>query len=158
MDATEVARSLLDPVPAHRTAGLEVRNARDGVGVVAVQVRQEISNVIGSLHSSGLITLIDAAGLAAIVSACPDASMAKGVLPLGSAASLRFLAPARGRLVATCALDDTTRDQLNALFSGVEERVRISTVAEVTDESGKVVCRGTFDWTVRRTAPSPGPR
>ncbi|MBL7257899.1 hypothetical protein [Paractinoplanes lichenicola] len=36
MDVTALARRLLDPIPADRTAGLEMVRAADGVGVVAV--------------------------------------------------------------------------------------------------------------------------
>src|SRR6185369_2065891 len=106
------------------------------------------ANVIGSLHSSGLITLIDAAGLAAIIAAGP-AEM-DGVIPLGSAATLRFLAPARGRLTATCALDAHARDQLTALFARATAKIKIKTMADVRDERGALVCEGSFQWSVRR--------
>ncbi len=88
----------------------------------------ELTNVIGSLHSSGLISLVDAAGLAAIIAACQDTDDFTGVVPLGAAASLEFLAPARGRLVASCALDEATRAALRPVLSGAEARARISTV------------------------------
>src|SRR5215470_4069942 len=105
MDLTDLARRLLDPIPAHRTLGLEVRRAGDGVGEVAADVPAALTNVIGSLHSSGLITLVDAAGLAAIIGAADSADAFAGIVPLGSAAELRFLAPARGWLTATCRLE-----------------------------------------------------
>jgi hypothetical protein len=38
--------------------------SRDGAAEVAVDVLPELFNVIGSMHSSGLIALVDAAGLA----------------------------------------------------------------------------------------------
>jgi acyl-coenzyme A thioesterase PaaI-like protein len=163
MDATGLARSLLDPIPAHRTVGLEVMRAMDGVGVVAVTVRPHLTNVIGSLHSSGLITLIDAAGLAAIIAACPTEQAFDGVVPLGTAASLRFLAPARGRLVATCVLDEHAGQQLTAVLGAAARRARFTTTAVVADETDAVVCEGTFDWSVRRPANAaigtpPGPR
>ncbi len=46
MDATGLARSLLDPIPAHRTIGIEVLRAADGVGVVAVTVLPHLANVV----------------------------------------------------------------------------------------------------------------
>lgn len=152
MDLTGVARSLLGPMPAHRTMGLEVLQAADGVGVVAMRVRPELTDVIGSLHSSGLITLIDAAGLAAIIGAGPSGTSLDGVVPLGSSAAVRFRAPARGRLVATCALDDTARRALAETFAGAA-RVRFSTTAVVAGENGAVVCEGSFDWSVRHVVP-----
>ncbi|GAA1527002.1 hypothetical protein GCM10009827_049920 [Dactylosporangium maewongense] len=150
MDATALARSLLDPIPAHRTVGLEVVRAVNGVGVVTVTAPPALANVIGSLHSSGLVTLADAAGLAAIISACPTPDAVQGVVPLGAAATMRFLAPARGHLTATCRLDPDARETLAEVFIGVANRVRIATTADITDETGVVVCQGTFDWSVRR--------
>ncbi|WP_327009954.1 DUF4442 domain-containing protein [Dactylosporangium sp. NBC_01737] len=152
MDATALARSLLDPIPAHRTVGLEVVRAVNGVGVVAVTAPPALANVIGSLHSSGLVTLVDAAGLAAIISAAPTGDAFHGVVPLGAAATLRFLAPARGHLVATCRLDPDAREALAEVFIGVATRVRITTTTEIADDAGGVVCQGSFDWSVRRPA------
>jgi acyl-coenzyme A thioesterase PaaI-like protein len=152
MDATGLAPALIEPVPAHQTIGIEVLRAADGVGVVAVTVFPHLANVIGSLHSSGLITLIDAASLAAIIAACPTEHAFDGVVPLGTAASLRFLAPARGRLVATCVLDKDAGHQLTAVLHATTPRARFTTAA-VTDETNTVVCQGTFDWSVRRAVP-----
>jgi acyl-coenzyme A thioesterase PaaI-like protein len=118
-----------------------------------VTVPPHLANVIGSLHSSGLITLIDAAGLAAIIAAFPTEQAFDGVVPLGTAASLRFLAPARGRLIATCVLDKGAGDQLTALIHGTTSRARFTTAAAVTGETDTVVCQGTFDWSVRRAVP-----
>ncbi|XVU30242.1 DUF4442 domain-containing protein [Actinoplanes sp. CA-054009] len=152
MDATELARELLDPIPAHRTAGLEVIGASDGVGAVACDPPPGLANVIGSLHSSGLTTLADAAGLAAIIAAVPSPDAFDGVVPLGAAASMRFLAPARGRLTAVCELEMETRQRLKAFYGGVEPRVRLTTTARITDEDGTIVATGSFDWSMRRRA------
>ena len=150
MDMTALARSLLEPIPAHRTAGIEVLRAADGAAEIASQTPQMLTNVIGSLHSGGLIALVDAVGLGAIIAAGPPSGM-DGIVPLGRAASLEFLAPARGRLVATCCLTEEARSALRPLWSGETDRARLSTHAEVTDAKGTVVCRGSFDWSVRRT-------
>ena len=61
MDVTTLARTLIEPVPAHAAAGLEVLRAADGAAQVTLAVQPTLTNVIGSLHSSGLITLADAA-------------------------------------------------------------------------------------------------
>ncbi|MHA5048914.1 DUF4442 domain-containing protein [Streptomyces sp. SD15] len=154
MDMTAVARTLLEPVPAHRTAGIKVLRAADCAAEVALETPQTLTNVIGSLHSGGLITLVDAVGLGAIIAASSDDGDFQGVVPLGRAASLEFLAPARGRLVAACRLSDEARHTLLPLLSGRTDRARLATHAEVTDAAGTVVCRGSFDWSVRRTTPS----
>jgi acyl-coenzyme A thioesterase PaaI-like protein len=149
MDMTALARRLLEPIPAHRTTGIEVLRAVDGTAEIASQTPQTLTNVIGSLHSSGLVALVDAVGLGAIIAASPDSGM-EGIVPLGRAASLEFLAPARGRLVATCCLDEVARSALQPLWSGETDRARLSTNAQVADAKGTVVCRGSFDWSVRR--------
>ena len=65
-------------------------------------VPQGMTNVVGSLHSSGLIALVDATGLAALISAATDEDQLEGVIPLGSVARIEFLAPAHGLLVGRC--------------------------------------------------------
>ncbi|MEV6787332.1 DUF4442 domain-containing protein [Streptomyces sp. NPDC051098] len=151
MDATQLARSLLEPVPAHRTAGLEVLSAADGAAELALTTPEALTNVIGSLHSSGLITLVDPAGLAAMIAAAEKPDEFAGVVPLGAVASMEFLAPARGRLTAGCRLDDQALLALRPVLSGASARARLTTRAEIVDASGEVVCRGRFEWSVRRT-------
>jgi acyl-coenzyme A thioesterase PaaI-like protein len=150
MDVTALARSLIEPVPAHRTAGIEVMRAVDGTSEVALSTPQTMINVIGSLHSSGLMALVDAAGLAAIIAACDTEDEFRGVTPLGAAASLEFRAPARGRLVASCHLDPAARKALRAVLAGDSDRTRITTVADVADSAGVLACRGMFEWSIRR--------
>ncbi|MFD0502572.1 PaaI family thioesterase [Streptomyces chiangmaiensis] len=148
---TALARTLLESVPAHRTARMEVLRAVDGEAVLACETPADLTNVIGSLHSSGLIALLDAAGLGAVIASGPHAEALNRIVPLGTAAALDFLAPARGRLVAACRLDEEARHALYPLWTGETHRARLSTRAEITDAAGTVVCQGTFDWSVRRT-------
>ncbi len=72
------------------------------------------------------------------------------MVPLGATAALEFRAPARGRLVASCRLTPDAREALRPVLSGSQKRARISTVADITDEAHALVCRGTFEWSVRR--------
>ena len=154
MDLTALARSLLEPIPAHRSADIQVRRAIDGTSEVVLVTPPAMTNVIGSLHSSGLITLVDAAGLAAIIAAGDTEDDFHGIVPLGAAASLEFRAPARGRLVASCQLDQDARRALGPVFSGQADRARITTVTDIVDGAGVLVCRGTFQWSVRRRSDS----
>jgi acyl-coenzyme A thioesterase PaaI-like protein len=155
VDATTWARELLDPVPVHRTLGLEVVAAVAGLAEVAIETRPAISNVVGSLHASGLVTLVDAGGLAAIISVAESRSQLKGLLPLGAQASLEFHKPARGRVTGRCALSSDTFAAVRAVMEGQEERVRIKTTTVLTDADAVTVCTGTFGWSIRRLA-SPG--
>lgn len=112
MDVTERARALLEPVPAHRTAGIEVLRAADGAAQVALTTPYVLTNVIGSLHSGGLAALVDAVGPAAIIA-------------------------------------------LRPVLAREKDRAALTTHAEVVDSAGVVVCRGSFDWSVRRTTHAP---
>lgn len=151
MDATRFAEELLQSVPANVTLGLTVLSAVDGRGEVECEVPEAFHNVIGSLHSSGLIGLVDAACLAALISAAADDAELDGIVPLGSNATMRFRQPAHGRLVATCVLTDDAQEGLQSIFGAEVDRVRVTTSAEITDASGEVVCTGSFDWSVKRT-------
>jgi acyl-coenzyme A thioesterase PaaI-like protein len=84
MDVTRLARSLLEPIPAHRLLGITVLRAAGGVGEVALVTSDAMTNVIGALHSSGLVALADAAGLAAVIAASEVADDFDGVVPLGA--------------------------------------------------------------------------
>jgi uncharacterized protein (TIGR00369 family) len=150
MDLTALASSLLQPVPAHRTLGIEVSWSGDGVGEVTMPTPPEMTNVIGSLHSSGLVALVDAAGLAAIIGACSTEADFERILPLGTHASLEFHAPARGHLVASCTLDETATQALHPLLTRTTDRAQLSTHVDVVDARGNLVSRGTFEWSVRR--------
>ncbi|SOD72283.1 acyl-coenzyme A thioesterase PaaI-like protein [Jatrophihabitans sp. GAS493] len=155
MDATRLARDLLESIPANHLFGLRVLRAADGVGEVGVNVSPRSLNVIGALHSSGLVALIDAAGLAAVISVSPDDQQFDNIVPLGSVARLEFLAPACGRLLARCTLSHNDRASLSALYRRDASRVRLTTTAEVTDANGVTVCRGSFTWHIRRVAEPP---
>lgn len=155
MDATALAARLLEPIPANVTCGIEVVRAAEGAAEVALESPAALANVIGSLHASGLVALLDATGLAAIVAAVHDEREFEGVVPLGSAARVEFLRPARGRLIGRCSLSADAHSALRALLAGEHSRARISTRVEIGDRDDLLVCRGSFDWSVRRVGGRP---
>jgi acyl-coenzyme A thioesterase PaaI-like protein len=106
--------------------------------------------VIGSLHSSGLVALADATGLAAIIAAAADEAELQDVVPLGSVAHLQFLAPAHGRLIGPCALAREDDRALRAFLVGDQPTAQVETAVEVLDADEAVVCRGSFTWKIRR--------
>jgi acyl-coenzyme A thioesterase PaaI-like protein len=150
MDLTALAAALLEPVPAHRTFGIRVLEAADARARVGLTVEEPVTNVIGSLHSSGLAALVDATGLAAIIAAAETPGAFQGVLPLGVLAELAFLAPARGDLVGHAALEGPDLAAARAFLGGDEPRGALSTLVEVRDADDDLVCRGRFDWKLRR--------
>lgn len=150
MDCTRLAARLLETVPANRGLGLRVlRAGAQGAEVVLDDVAP-FANVIGALHSSGLIALIDAAGLAAMIGACRSESEFDGITPLGITASVQFLAPARGPLTARCRLEPFEASVLRELLEARVRKEELETCVDVVDADGLVVCRGRFTWKLRR--------
>jgi acyl-coenzyme A thioesterase PaaI-like protein len=154
VDTTRLAASLLDPIPANRAFGIEVLRAEGASAEVGMEVAPRTTNVIGSLHSSGLTALVDAAGLAAVIATARSEAEMAGVVPLGTVARLRFLAPARGRLVASCTIERDDLPALQALLEGETERAQLTTEATVADAAGAIVCLGSFSWKLRRSPPA----
>jgi acyl-coenzyme A thioesterase PaaI-like protein len=151
MDATRLAARLLEPVPANRTFGVRVLSAAGAAAEVELVAAAAFENVIGSLHSSGLVALIDATGLAAMIAAASDESQFEGLTPLGSETHVEFLAPARGRLVGRYALTPESVSALGGVLERRERKAEVTTAVEVCDQSGTVVCRGSFIWKLRRS-------
>jgi acyl-coenzyme A thioesterase PaaI-like protein len=150
MDMTRTAAEMLEPIPANALFGIRVRRAGPDGAEVSLAVAEQASNVIGSLHSSGLVALLDAAGLAAVIGTAADPRQLSGVVPLGSRAEARFRAPARGMLTAHCALAYETQQELVPFWELAADRAQLSTPVVVHDGQGTLVCDGAFTWTLRR--------
>jgi hypothetical protein len=56
--------------------------------------------------------------------------------------------------VASCQLDQDAQVALRPVSSRAD-RARVTTVAGVADAAGMLVCRGTFQWSIRRRSGSP---
>ena len=151
LDSTHLAAQLLEPVPANRSFGIEVLHAAHASAEVCMLVPQGMTNVVGSLHSSGLIALVDATGLAALISAATDEDQLEGVIPLGSVARIEFLAPAHGLLVGRCTVGVDALAAIETIYKRRRNRASLSTEAEIFDSREIMVCRGAFTWSVSRT-------
>ena len=150
MNATALAARLLESVPANRTFGITVENARDAQATVALDLSPELENVIGSLHASGLMALVDATGLAAMISVADDPDQFTGIAPLATDAQISFIAPARGHLRGHCRLDPDDQPGLRELLTRATDRARLTTDVRIQDEEGTTVCRGYMVWKLRR--------
>jgi acyl-coenzyme A thioesterase PaaI-like protein len=149
-DSTRLAAELLDPVPANGTFGVEVLHAASASAEVCMLVPQSFTNAIGTVHSSGLIALVEATGAAAIVAAATDADQLEGITQSGSVARIEFLAPAHGLLIGRCILEVEDLAAIESLFTGREMSGQLMTSVDVFDSSEQLVCRGSFIWTIRR--------
>lgn len=150
MDATALAAHLLESVPANRSFGITVESARDALATVALELKPEHENVIGSLHASGLMALVDATGLAAMISLADSPDQFTGITPLATDAQLSFIAPARGRLRGYCQLDPDDESGLRELLDRATDRTRLTSDVRILDEEGTIVCRGYMVWKLRR--------
>jgi acyl-coenzyme A thioesterase PaaI-like protein len=149
METTLAAQRLLHPIPANHTLGLSVTHAVDGTAEVEVQAAPNLANVVGSMHSSGLMALADAAGLAAFISMARSDEELDGVIPLGASAEMQFLAPARGVLVARCTLGHQDGAWARGLFAGHVDHIHISTATDVRSK-GQLVATGRLHWSIKR--------
>lgn len=154
MELTSLAAGLLEPVPANAALGIKVIRAAGGGAEVSMPEATDAANVIGSMHSSGLIALIDAAGLAAVIAMTDERAPFENVVALGANARLEFLAPARGRLRGSCRLDNQARAAIKRLLLGEADKVSATTNVEIRDPDDLMVCRGTFEWRIRRIHPA----
>jgi len=150
LDSTHLASTMLEPVPANRSFGIEVLHAAHASAEVCMLVPREMTNVVGSLHSSGLIALVDATGLAALISAATDESQLEGLVPVGSVARIEFLAPAHGLLVGRCTVEVDDLAAIETVYKRRRNRATLSTEAEIFDSQETLVCRGKFTWSVSR--------
>lgn len=153
MDAATLAAELLDRLPANRTLGLRVMDARDGLGQARLPVAEGVHNVIGALHSSGVTALADAAALAAALSAAPTEPDARRLQPLGTVARIAFHRPIRGVAFAVCELDADARSALAALYAGeADGRAHFTTRTIIDGADAPCAAVGEFDW-IARLAP-----
>ncbi len=150
MDSTALAARLLASVPANRSFGITVESARDARATVALDLKPEHENVIGSLHASGLMALVDATGLAAMISLAHSPDQFTGITPLATDAQLSFIAPARGCLRGYCQLDADDQSGLRELLDRATDRTRLTSDVRILDEEGTIVCRGYMVWKLRR--------
>jgi acyl-coenzyme A thioesterase PaaI-like protein len=150
MDATALAARLLDSVPANRTFGITVENARDARATVALDLKPNLENVIGSLHASGLMALVDATGLAAMISLAEAPDQFTGITPLATDAQLVFIAPARGRLLGHCELGPEDQAGLRELLNRATDRTQLTSDVHILDEEDTIVCRGYMVSKLRR--------
>ena len=149
MDLTSLAVELLDQLPANRTLGLTVTEVRNGIGRAMLPVSDGVRNVIGALHSSGVVALADAAALAAVLSVAPDEPTARRLQPLGVKVRLTVRRPVRGMALATCRLDADDRAAIASLCEGRVERAQLTTLAVIDGDDEPAAAEGEFDWVVR---------
>jgi len=74
--------------------------------------------------------------------------------PAGEGDGVGEGAPARGRLRGSCRLDNQARAAIKSLLLGETDKVSATTNVEIRDPDDLMVCRGTFEWRIRRIHPA----
>lgn len=96
------------------------------------------------------MALVDATGLAAMISVADEDAQFDGIIPLATDAQMKFIMPGRGRLVGTCQLDPDDRTILKDLLDGKCDRAQLTSDVEILDEAETLVRRGYMVWKLRR--------
>ena len=146
MDYDAIRDGLAAAIPYNSRLGLEVVEVGPGRGVVRLPDDERLRNHVGTQHAGGLFSAAEAASGAAFVGAF--AERLGEITPLARAASIEYVALARGPITATATLDEEPADLLARLDDA--GRVQFPVRVELTDERGTAVAEVTVDWHVRR--------
>lgn len=131
------------PFAAH--TGVTLLDIADGRARAALDQSQQTSNHIGSQHAGALFTLAETASGAAMAGAF--AAQLLSIRPVATAAQIRYLRIARGRITAHAHVD-ADLDALRATLASTRKAqfpVRIA----LRDEAGAEVADMTVEWNVK---------
>ena len=146
MDYDAIRDGLTAAIPYNGHLGLEVVEVGPGRGVVRLPDDERLRNHVGTQHAGGLFSAAEAASGAAFVGAF--AERLGEITPLARAASIEYVALARGPIMATATLDEKPADLLARLDDA--GKVQFPVRVELTDEQDSAVAEVTVDWHVRR--------
>lgn len=135
-------QDLLDGIPYVAWHGHRVLEERFGRAVVAQPARADLLNHVGTAHGGALFTLAEtAAGIVADGLARP-----RGCMILLRGASVNYLRPATGRLIASAAVDAQAVSRLETQ----PDRAELTVVAQIDDGSEACVFRGEFHFVLKK--------
>ncbi|WP_299614470.1 DUF4442 domain-containing protein [uncultured Tateyamaria sp.] len=147
MTQYEMIRSQLSQaVPFANYVGIEVIEVGDGVGVTALDQRDETSNHIQSQHAGAMFTLGEAASGAALAGAFGP--MIFQARPVASGASISYVKIAKGRLEAHAKTERPGPDLVKELEEVGKSAFDIT--VDIRDGDGDTVVTMTVGWHVRK--------
>lgn len=132
-------------VPFARHVGVAITKVTRGSAAAEISPRPELLNHVGTMHAAALFALGEATSGAAMAGTL--APLILNVRPVASAASIRYLKPAKGRIQASGRVrgePDNLVGELNA-----QGKVRFELDVVMTDEQGQSVCEMTVEWHAR---------
>lgn len=146
MDYDAIRDGLTAAIPYNNHLGLEVVDVGPGRGVVRLPDDERLRNHVGTQHAGGLFSAAEAASGAAFVGAF--AERLGEITPLARAASIEYVALARGPITATATLDEDPSELLARLDDA--GRAQFPVRVELADDQESKVAEVTVDWHVRR--------
>jgi acyl-coenzyme A thioesterase PaaI-like protein len=146
MDYDAIRDGLTAAIPYNNRLGLVVVDVGPGRGVVRLPDDERLRNHVGTQHAGGLFSAAEAASGAAFVGAF--AERLGEITPLARAASIEYVALARGPITATATLDEDPSDLLARLDDA--GKVQFPVRVELADDDESKVAEVTVDWHVRR--------
>jgi uncharacterized protein (TIGR00369 family) len=144
-----VRKQLSRTVPFAKLLGIAIDTIDEQAASAALEPAAHLNNHVGSFHAGAIFTACDTASGAALAGALLPVIMKTRYVVRD--ASITYLKPAKGRLVAEGRLTRPAADVLADLERDGRTDVVVEVIARVDDPSSAPlqVARATFTWNLR---------
>jgi acyl-coenzyme A thioesterase PaaI-like protein len=138
----QIKKQATEAVPFAKLAGVEIKSVDAKHGVATLKERPEILNHVNTIHAAALFALGEATS--GITMAGAMASVIVAVKPVVSLASVSYLKPANGEVVATGQLSRSADEVIEELRKN--GRVRFGVNVAIANSANDAVCVMEFEW------------
>jgi len=145
--------AVIDAIPLHRFLGMRVRHDGGPPPGVSVAERGEHGNHLGGASGAVIFAVAEAASATLVFSAYT--SLLKRAFAVPAVATIRFLRPAVGEILARARSDVPAAALAQAL--GDKGAASLPVSVDVVDGAGTVVAALTVEWHFRPARPGAAP-